>query len=81
MDEMLTCTERMRKLEEQLEQSASYDDEEEEDLGSELGDTLADDLPGKVGLPSHEASSAGQQDGDLGDERSEIQGEDDEDSD
>ena len=56
MDQMLTLETKIDKIEEEAEEG-SYDEEEDEDLGSELEDTLdVNDMPNKVGLGSHESS-------------------------
>ena len=54
---MLTLETKIDKIEEEAEEGESYDEEEDEDLGSELGDTLdVNDMPNKVGLGSRESS-------------------------
>lgn len=46
MDQMLTLETKIDKIEEEAEEGESYDEEEDEDLGSELGDTLdVNDMP------------------------------------
>ena len=40
MDQMLTLETKIDKFEEEGEEEHSYDEEEDEDLGSEIGDTI-----------------------------------------
>ena len=50
MDQMLTLENKIDKFEEEAEEGESYDEEEEEDLGSEIGDTIdVNDVNTKVG--------------------------------
>ena len=78
MDQMLTLETKIDKIEEEAEEG-SYDEEEDEDLGSELEDTLdVNDMPNKVGLGSHESSKHEIKAGDDADLRSELQDEESE---
>ena len=76
---MLTLETKIDKIEEEAEEGESYDEEEDEDLGSELGDTLdVNDMPHKVALGSNESSKHEIKGGDGDDMRSELQDEDSE---
>ena len=73
MDEMLTLKAQLDKIEEEGEEGESYDEEEDEDLGSELEDTLdVNELPGKGGVGSPGGSSGGAGDGEAGDDVSQM---------
>ena len=57
MDQMLTLETKIDKFEEEAEEGESYDEEEEEDLGSEIGDTIdVNDVANKVGHVSQHSS-------------------------